>query len=188
MMTNNHKAPPEHIPTRDLIIRRYVIEDSLALHDSIATSIEHLRPWMAWIKHEPMTIHQREALISQWNTNWHEGSEYTMGGFLNEVFVGSAGLHFRGEPDVVEIGYWIDIRHVRRGYAAQIVESLTNLAFETWSYINRVEIHVDANNGASQSVAERTGFQKHGTSVRNPLAPGESGTMLHWATKRKTNS
>ena len=187
-MPNKSTAPPEQLQTTDLVLRRYRPEDALALHESITTSIDHLRPWMAWISFEPQTVAQRVALISQWNTKWHEGSEYTMGVFLDEVFVGSTGLHFRGDFDVVEIGYWIDIRFVRRGFAKQIVEVLTNLVFDLWLHIDRVEIHVDINNDSSSTVAHHSGFELEDTSEREPQAPAEQGLLLHWVKRRNGKS
>ena len=185
-MPSTPPGPPEVLSTRDLVIRRYRSEDATALHESITTSFDHLRPWMEWIKYEPLSVEQRETLISEWNSRWQEGSEFTMGVFMNDLLIGSTGLHFRGEPDVVEIGYWIDARYTRRGFARQIVDVLTELAFALWPNVGRVEIHVDINNEASNLVAERSGFQKHETSHRAPRAPGEQGLLVHWA-KRRNN-
>jgi RimJ/RimL family protein N-acetyltransferase len=180
-------SPPEEILTKDLVIRRYRREDALALHESITTSTDHLRPWMAWVKFEPQTIDQRQDLIDEWNSHWREGTDFTMGVFQKGEFVGGTGLHFRGDIDVVEIGYWIDVRYIRRGFAQQIVEALTVSAFSQWAHITRVEVRVDINNKKSSAVAERSGFTLDGRSERSPLAPGEQGVLLHWIKRRNAN-
>lgn len=186
-MPNEATIPPDQILTKDLVIRRYCREDSVALHDSITTSLEHLRPWMEWIKHEPQSIEQREVLISDWNDMWRSGTDYTMAVLFGDVFVGSTGLHFRGDSDVVEIGYWMDVRYTGRGFAKQVVDTLTSLAFDLWAHVNRVEIHVDVNNESSNLVAERAGYEMSTTSQRPPLAPGEQGIIQHWVKMRSGN-
>jgi hypothetical protein len=42
---------------------------------AIGQSIEHLRPWMPWIAHEPLTEAARVALIRQWDELYRSGDD-----------------------------------------------------------------------------------------------------------------
>lgn len=71
-------------------------------------------------------------------------------------FAGSAGLHFRGGPGVVEIGYWIAPGARGRGLATAATRLLARHAASTWAP-RRVEILVQPANLVSCRVAERAG-------------------------------
>lgn len=177
-------APPELSVANGLTLRRYLLSDVQQLHDAISESVEHLKPWMAWISHEPLTMFDRSQLVESWIQQWDNREDFLMGVFSGDELVASSGLHLRGGSDVVEIGYWVRVRHLRQTVATRVVNSLTTVAFETWDHIDRVEIHVDANNTASLKVAERCGYFLSGVTDRTPQAPGESGRLLHWKRDR----
>jgi RimJ/RimL family protein N-acetyltransferase len=59
------------------------------------------------------------------------------------------------------IGYWIGPRFRRRGYAVRAVGLLSRWAIEVLG-LERIELFTDTENGASQRVAERAGFQREG--------------------------
>lgn len=177
-------APPELSVANGLTLRRYLLSDVQQLHDAISESVEHLKPWMAWISHEPLTMFDRSQLVESWIQQWDNREDFLMGVFSGDELVASSGLHLRGGSDVVEIGYWVRVRHLRQTVATRVVNSLTTVAFETWDHIDRVEIHVDANNTASLKVAERCGYFQSGVEHRKPEAPGESGRLLHWKRDR----
>ena len=177
-------APPELVLTDGLRIRRYNSSDVALLHDAIVDSTDHLTPWMAWISFEPLSLSDRTRLLESWSHQWDNREDFLMGVFIEDELVASTGLHPRGGADVVEIGYWVHARHVRHAVATRVVNALTAIAFETWDHIDRVEIHVDANNVASGRVAERCGYVLSGSEERSPQAPGESGRLLHWKKDR----
>jgi hypothetical protein len=55
---------PERIDGSDgLVLRRWEVSDAEALGEAIAQSIDHLRPWMAWVAQEPEPIERRRARI-----------------------------------------------------------------------------------------------------------------------------
>ena len=51
-----------------LLLRRWVPEDAEGLGRAVAESVEHLRPWMAWIAHEPMALDSRREMIPSGST------------------------------------------------------------------------------------------------------------------------
>lgn len=177
---------PAPVFVGDCVVRKYEIADAQALVDAVTESSEHLRPWMPWMKFEPQTVAQREALIKTWSDSWDTCTEFVMGIFLDDRVVGGTGIHLRGDVNTVEIGYWVHIDYIGRGIATQVAGALTKLAFAMWPEIDVVEIHHSESNIASGKVPLRLGF-KHVRTIRNqtPEAPGESGVGYHWAINRE---
>ena len=97
--------------------------------------------------------------------------------------IGGTGLHRRAGPDTLEIGYWIHVDHIGRGYATELSAGLTDLAF-TVDGIEHVEIHHDAANVRSAAVPRKLGFAHVATEPREPLAPGHTGVEWTWRVGR----
>ena len=166
------------------MLRQWTEDDVDALRDAVTASIEHLRPWMPWIAAEPQSRSQRRDLIRQWHSEWETGGDLIVGVFEPDGHViGGSGLHRRRGPGALEIGYWIHVDHVRRGYATEVAAALTDLAF-TVDGIDRVEIHHDAMNVPSGRVPRSLGFEFAGASECEPLAPAETGTDWTWVVHR----
>ena len=162
----------------DLVIRPYTLDDAPALHEAIIESIEHLRPWMSWIRHEPMTLDQRVAWL-------RDGSD-ALGIFEGARCVGGTGLHDRIGAGGLEIGYWVRASEIGRGIATETARQLTDRAFATTG-IDRVEIHHDRANVRSRRVPEKLGF----TLVREVPdaieAPAEVGISCEWRLTRSAH-
>lgn len=76
--------------------------------------------------------------------------------------VGLAGFHGRPDPDgMVEVGYRIDPRHRRRGYARAALETLLALAGEHPA-VRVVRASVSPGNTASRSLVDQYGFVEVG--------------------------
>lgn len=173
--------PPESSETADgLVVRRYRENDAAALHEAVCSSVDHLRPWMAWIAQEPRSLEQRTSLIREWNAAWDGGREFPMGIFNGSGCVGSTGLHLRGDEGTVEIGYWVAAAHAGRGVATSVVKQLCSVA-EVLDGIRSVEIVTDVANERSGAVAARCGFRVVEEFTVEPMAPAESGHRLRWA-------
>ncbi|MBY8988448.1 MAG: N-acetyltransferase, partial [Candidatus Lokiarchaeota archaeon] len=52
-MTTTYLGPAYRIESERLVIRCYNPNDALLLQKSIQESVEHLRPWLPWVKDEP---------------------------------------------------------------------------------------------------------------------------------------
>jgi RimJ/RimL family protein N-acetyltransferase len=85
----------------------------------------------------------------------------------------------------LEIGYWVHVAHVRLGYATEMSEALTHLAFGI-DEIERVEIHHDKANVASAGVPRRLGFGLLSETPDEISAPGEIGVDCAWIVTRGT--
>jgi len=174
---------PDRIETERLVLRLWTEADVPGLVAAIAASIDHLRPWMSWIPGEPETVERKTERVVRWRREWEEGGKSVLGVFLDGEPIGGTGLHRRVGEGGVEIGYWIHVDHIGKGYATEVSAALTDAAF-TVPDIERVEIHHDKANVASAGVPRRLGFEMIGESEREPEAPAEVGVEWIWVMTR----
>lgn len=174
---------PETAHAPRLTLRRWREDDADALSEATVESVDHLRPWMAWAASEPVSRDERLAKTRTWEQTWAEGADVGIGAFLDGLVVGSGGLHRRGGPDSLQIGYWIRPSQTRRGFATEITGALTTAAF-TVEGIERVEIHHDKANVASRGVPERLGYEFTGERRDEIVAPAEVGVDCGWVMTR----
>jgi ribosomal-protein-serine acetyltransferase len=174
---------PDQLESSRLLLRQWRREDAEALAGAIATSIDHLRPWMPWIASEPLHIDSRVGLIDRWRLDWEAGGDVVLGAFLTGTIVGGCGLHRRAGADTLEIGYWIHVDHVRCGLATELGATLTTAAFEEPG-IEFVEIHHDKANTASAGVPRALGYAFEGERPDEIAAPGEVGIDCSWRVRR----
>lgn len=176
---------PDRVVTPRLVLRRWRHDDAEMLQRIVTANLDHLRPWMPWIKQEPLTIVERVRLIEQWTQEWERGGDCYLGVFLDGEAIGSSGYHARVGPGALEVGYWIDQHHVRQGYATELTAALTTAAFGV-DRIGRVQVHTDEANTASAGVPAKLGFRRDRVEAREPQAPGESGQLVIWTTTPET--
>jgi ribosomal-protein-serine acetyltransferase len=176
---------PEYIAGPDaLTLRRWARDDAAQLGGAVADSVEHLRPWMSWIAHEPLSVTERRALIDSWDQEWLPGGDVMMGVFVDGAVAGGCGLHRRIGPGGLEIGYWTARRFLRQGIATTAAGLLIDAAFSDPA-ITRVEIHHDQANRASAGVPRKLGLRLAGEGVDEIQAPGESGISCEWQITRQ---
>jgi RimJ/RimL family protein N-acetyltransferase len=170
---------PSRVQTPRLLLRRWEHDEASTLADLVEGNVEHLRPWMPWLKFEPQIVAERVALIETWTRQWEGGDGVVFGTFLDGFAIGSCGLQRRAGAGAVDIGYWIAGDHTRRGFATEITSALTTTAFNV-AGIERVEVHTDEANEASAGVPAKLGFQRDRVIERAPEAPAESGRLIIW--------
>ncbi|MHB1988815.1 MAG: GNAT family N-acetyltransferase [Acidimicrobiales bacterium] len=177
---------PDELRAGPLVLRSWRIEDVAALHLAVLENIEHLRPWMPWIAAEPSPIEERIALVERWGRLRDEGTDWSVALVLDGAIAGSAGLHQRRDPGVLEIGYWVHCDFTRRGIATVASYLLTDLAFSSTSTV-AVEIWHDRANVASGAVARRLGYELVGEVPGRDTdsSPGEEGIDCHWRVTRR---
>jgi ribosomal-protein-serine acetyltransferase len=176
---------PEHIVGPDaLILRRWAPDDAAQLAEAVADSVEHLRPWLPWVAHEPLSVAERRALIHSWEQEWLAGGDVVLGVFVDGAVAGGCGLHRRIGPGGLEIGYWTARRFLRQGIATTAAGLLTDAAFSDPA-ITRVEIHHDQANQASAGVPCKLRFRLARKVVDEIQAPGESGVSCEWQITRE---
>jgi RimJ/RimL family protein N-acetyltransferase len=168
-------AAPYRIETERLVIRCYETTDAPLLKDAIDSSLEHLRPFSAWIDDEPQTIEQKVELIQSFRIAFDTAEAFVYGIFdVDErQQLGGAGLHARVGPGGLEIGYFVRASATRRGIATEAAAALTRVGFEVCE-ADRIEIRIDPNNSKSFGIPEKLGFPVEATLRRRlPARPGE---------------
>ncbi len=167
----------------DVEVRPWTPGDAESMGRAIAESLEHLRPWMPWVEHEPMSPTERRALIEGWAAQEAAGGDRVRGIFVRGAVAGGCGLHRRVGPGAWEIGYWVHAAWARRGVASAAVALL---AEEAWAdpATRHLEIHHDEANAASGGVPAKLGFRVVERRPKAPTAPGERGTEVVWRLDR----
>ncbi|HEX9513347.1 MAG TPA: GNAT family protein [Puia sp.] len=158
------KAITYRIETDRLIIRCYRMEDAPMVSEAIIKSLDHLRPWMPWVKNHPEDPGSTINLLKVFRDKFYADEDYFFGIFnkTENELIGSTGLHTRVDEAAREIGYWINVAHVRQGYATEAVSALIKIGF-TVENLKRIEIRCDPNNTISQKIPKALGFSNSTT-------------------------
>jgi RimJ/RimL family protein N-acetyltransferase len=159
----------------------------LALWDAndvevIQQIVERSRPelseFLGWAT-EPLT-NEREADIQRDSSErWRLGLQAGWAIHEDDAIVGMLGLHRRGGPHELEIGYWLDTGATGRGIMTMAATLATDVAFDT-DGVELVEIVHDAKNVRSRNVPARLGYSRVAAYTSPPAARGESGIKVRW--------
>jgi ribosomal-protein-serine acetyltransferase len=177
------RRPGELLTYGPVTLRRWLAADSEAVCDLVLGSQEHLRPWMPWAaEFGPQDAAQFTERCEQ---DWESGTAFNYAITSGGAAVGSCGLMARIGSGGLEIGYWVDAGHLRRGLASAAVAALVSAAFGLPG-IDRVEIVHDEANVASSGVPRKLGFTEIARRPHpdGPETPGESGTDVVWRLTR----
>lgn len=171
-------APPETLDAAGVGLRRWQASDLDPLLASIDRSLAHLRPWMPWASADDLRA-GTAGYLAQSDADWAAGTAFNYAIELAGRLVGSTGLMARIGPGGLEIGYWVDVDHVRQGIASRAAAALTEAGLALPG-VDHIEIRHDAANDASAAVPRRLGFHEVGRAPVDPAAPGESGVHVTW--------
>lgn len=168
-MTTGCRGPAWQMETERLQLRCFRVEDAAAFRSLLDRNNEYLRPWIPWMKHEPLSLPDTAQRLRQFEINFRNGKEFRYAILERDSgrVIGLAGLHTRVGPGVLEIGYLLDQKSAGKGYALETVQALLRAAFELHA-VPRVEIHCAPENIASARIPARLGFihektvEKHG--------------------------
>jgi RimJ/RimL family protein N-acetyltransferase len=178
MIDSRQRLPGEVVGAR-VVLRRWVATDVPDLAAAVTRNIEHLRPWMPWVAHEPLPDADRAALFDSWERSYVDGGDVIYGVFFDGHVIGGTGLHKRRGPHGLEIGYWIDKDHTNEGFATEVTRLLTSAALSV-SGVTVVEIHHDKANIASSRVPQKLGYTFVGETQDEVTSPGEVGIDCGW--------
>jgi RimJ/RimL family protein N-acetyltransferase len=175
---------PDRIRTSRLVLRPWSAGDAPVLKALIDANLDHLRAWMPWAMNEPSPVEAIAERIGIFAANVRDGTDYTVGLFLDDEAIGGAGLHRRAGPDTLEIGYWVASDHTGRGYAAEAAMALTSLAF-SMLHVEHVQIRCDPRNVFSAAVPRKLGFAHIATLDCDTVTPtGEPRATMVWQMSR----
>lgn len=155
-------ALPERMTEGALVVRRWTDDDATAMDALIRSSLGHLRPWMAWAQHEPITIPSRRSMFARWDRRREAGHGAVYGAWHDETLIGGCGLHRRVGPGGLDLGYWLGAPATGRGHATAIAGLLTREALEL-DGVEFVQISHDTSNVRSGNVARRLGYTQDAT-------------------------
>lgn len=157
-------GPAYRIVTPRLVIRCYDPTDAPLLKASVDASVEHLRPWMPWIRFEPQTLEQKVQLLRGFRGKFDLGQDFIYGIFDRDEtrLLGGTGVHPRREPGAGEIGYWVHVDFQGQGLITEAAAALVRVSFEI-DRLRRVEIRCAPANTRSGAVPQRLGFKLDGT-------------------------
>jgi len=170
------------IETERLVIRCYKPKDAELLKKSIDESIDHLLPWMPWAKNEPEIIETKIERLRKFRGQFDLDQDYIFGIFSKDekVLIGSTGLHTRVGKAAREIGYWINVHYLKKGYALESVKALTKIGFEIEG-LERIEIHCAPENIRSQGIPKKLGYIHECTLKSRTLdANGNKRDVMIW--------
>lgn len=172
--------PAYRIETERLVIRCYQPSDARLLAESVAESVEHLKPWMPWAHAEPEPFVEKEKRMLRFRGLFDLQHDYIYGIFNPEEnkLLGGTGLHTRLSKHELEIGYWIHKDYINKGLVTESTAALVRVAFEV-IHIHRLEIHCDPGNVASASIPRKLGFTHEGTlRAKTPFLDRWSDSMI----------
>src|SRR5512133_3083266 len=114
-------TPPYRLVTERLVLRCWEPRDAPLLKDAVDSSIEHLRPWMPWVVHEPQTVEEKVELLRGFRGRFDLGQDFIYGIFDRDEseVAGGTGLHTRIGEDAFEIGYWIAAGQAGKGLGTE---------------------------------------------------------------------
>lgn len=172
--------PPEHIVLDDVgvVARRARVSDLDAIQAAIELSRDHLRPFMFWAD---QSRDETASFLAAGEASWDEDRDY---GYVivdaaDQSILGGGGLHRRGTPDAIEVGYWRRVDAGGRGIVTALARALTTAGL-VLEGVQRVEIHCDVANEASAAVPRRLGFRMERIIDTPPKAPGDTGRHMVW--------
>lgn len=159
-----------------VLLRAWREDDAAALQTAIASSRDHLRPWMPFAD-EHQTIAETHAWIVRSRAGWllRESMNYGIWSPDGESLYGGIGVHpHRWDVPAFEIGYWLRADAEGHGYITAAAGLLTEYLLARLG-AQRVQIRCDARNTRSAAVPQRLGYALEGTLRRAERA--NDGTL-----------
>ena len=144
-----------------LIMQQLRLEDAEQLALLVDRNRNYLRRYMPWLDMSRSSDDSR-FFINKVYKQWQLDGSVTLGVFYRGRLIGVNGFH---PLDVINrngsIGYWIDAAHQGQGLTTVCTREVVRYGFEKLN-LHRIEIRCACDNGASEAVAKKLGFQFEG--------------------------
>jgi len=125
-----------------------------ALDGDAIRSIDHIGRFIPNARAE--LLGDRAALLADAGRAFDTGERFAYGMFWADgSYVGNCGVLWTGD-DEMNIGYWVLLEHLRKGYASEAVRAVTAAGFVAG--IRRFVLNCNPSNAARIGVARSTGF------------------------------
>jgi RimJ/RimL family protein N-acetyltransferase len=168
---------PESISTERLVLRRWSLSDAPALRAALDRSDAHLRPWIPFMAREPRSLAETRAWVGILRERFVLGEVLHFSMWRGADLVGEVLLMDRVGPGARELGYWLHVDHVGRGYAREAVDAMVTLAASLG--VGSLRFHCDVRNAASNRIPERLGARR-GDRVSALDPSGEPAQLQVW--------
>ena len=150
-------------------LRPYRAEDSEAMYEAVRESIPEISKWMEWCT-PAFSMEQSRDFVESCPEAWED--ETAFGFAITDAvtgrYLGGCGLNrIRYDLGMANLGYWVRTGATKKGVATATTRLLAGFGFDELD-LNRIELVIDAENLASQRVAEKAGAIKEGI-LRNRL-------------------
>jgi ribosomal-protein-serine acetyltransferase len=166
----------------DLRLERWLAEAVEPVQRLVERSRLTLSEFLPWAM-APVTVEEEAKAQVDSEAKWRAGEMVGWTIVEDGAIRGMLGLHRRGGPDELEIGYWLDDEAVGRGIMTRACTLATDVAFAT-DGISVVEIIHDAANARSAAVPARLGYRRTDAFSDEAKARLESGIKVRWCTWR----
>lgn len=149
---------PWRIESARLVARCWSAEDAPAFRALLDRNDRHLRPFIPWMRHEPMPLERTRERLAGYRERFLAGEDCRYALCLPEgTLIGELILSPRQGPGSREVGYLLDRDHTGRGYAQEATAAAVRAAFEVIG-IERVELRCSPENAPSVRIARALGF------------------------------
>lgn len=162
--------------TARLVIRRWSPDDAPGLAEAIASSLEHLRPWMPWARQEPSPQAELVMRLSRFERDFNADRDWPFAILTGDgaVIIGGAGLHRTGREDTLEVGCWLRADVEGFGLAREATAALCHEALFRRD-MDAVALRCDSHNARAVRVAERLDFVRCAPDAVEGLGDGTRG-------------
>lgn len=182
-MTERIPGPAYTLLTPRLVVRCWEPTDAPAFMETLASSREHLLPWLPWIRDEPLPLDDQVKRMRSLRAAFDAGQTFIYGIFAREGgrLLGGVGSSIPVGADAREVGGWVAVEAAGQGYATEAGAAVVRAAFEV-DGLRRVEMHCDPRNEASMKVPRRLGFVHEATlRARDLLQDGSPSDSAVWS-------
>jgi RimJ/RimL family protein N-acetyltransferase len=153
-------GPAYRIETARTSLRCLEPRHASLVSTAIEASLAHLRPWMSWAVHEPLSFEKRVERMRTNRGHFDLGSDYIWGIFSKDerALHGVIALKQGSDVDERELGYWLHVAQLGQGLALEAGLAIVRVGFDIEA-LDTIEIRTDPDNVRSARVAERLGFE-----------------------------
>jgi RimJ/RimL family protein N-acetyltransferase len=153
----------------EVLIRQFREADAAAFQEAVLSSVDHLSEWLSWCT-PTYSIDDAVNWAKSAQENWDSGEGYALlieGAETGEV-LGCVGIHQIVQPHKIgNLGYWVRKSAINQGVCVSAARQAIAFAFEHLGF-ERIEVHVQVENHASNAVASKLGGLYEGV-FRNKL-------------------
>jgi ribosomal-protein-serine acetyltransferase len=173
---------PRRVVGERLALEVWPVNRVEEVRELVQRSQATLSAFLPWAVQMP-SLEEEAAAQASSEAWWREGR---MAGWMlleDDAVRGMVGLHRRGGPDELEIGYWLDDVATGRGLMTEACAMATDVAFSVEG-IDAVEIIHDHANRRSEGVPARLGYRRVAAFSAEASARCESGIKVRWRVRR----